>query len=455
MFSTEGSILTNEGINLINRSLAETKSITFTTVKIGVGDINNIDEARGLTSLKEEFKNIGLTSINRNNSGLIRVRSSFTNEFFQNGEIIKELGVFGNIEGEKEVLIAYVNDGIGELIPPGNTGNIVERVRDIYMGISESIDVLATIDKSIVYATIYDLEEELRKKSDLEHGHDLVSITQNGFMNSSNYVKLSKIEEYANKYELPISSSTVLGGVKVGNNLTIKDGILSGNSDYSHPNTPAMRHVTDIEKASWNGKEDNFIKNDAHNKSFGTSKGEVLEGKHINENLGSDYGGLIGSPGIKIMGKTYYCGANKSIFLCKVEKDIDYIDLRYFTDFSHKGLLGKLENLFTVCTKLNTSPISAMNTIPILTNVNISKYRTIIFVVDWYTTFGGEINRTLEYTFPTAYLINFGARLSILYGAEGQNFEAINITVENGFLKVAGFHTFGNTTNSIKAIYGI
>ena len=143
-----------------------------------------------------------------------------------------------------------------------------------------------------------------------------------------------------------ISSKTTLGGIKVGNNLTItQDGTLNGNPKYEHPSSPEMRHVTDIEKASWNGKEDSFAKNSAHNKPFGLDEEEVLEGKHLNENLGSEYAGLISTPGVKFVGKTYYCGANKSIFLCKEEKDIDYIDLRYFTDFSHKGLLGKLENL--------------------------------------------------------------------------------------------------------------
>ena len=104
---------------------------------------------------------------------------------------------------------------------------------------------------------------------------------------------------------------------------------------------------------------------------------------------------------------------------------------------------------------MNISPIPATSTVPILTSVNISKYRTIVFVVDWYTTSGDEVNRTLEYTFPTAYLINFGARLSILYGNDGQSFEAINITVENGNLKVTGYHTNGNISNSIIGIYGI
>ena len=50
--------------------------------------------------------------------------------------------------------------------------------------------------------------------------------------------KLAGIAAHANAYSLPIASATVLGGIKVGNNLTIsKDGVLSGVADTHYANT--------------------------------------------------------------------------------------------------------------------------------------------------------------------------------------------------------------------------
>lgn len=50
--------------------------------------------------------------------------------------------------------------------------------------------------------------------------------------------KLAGIAAHANAYSLPIASATVLGGIKIGNNLTISnDGVLSGTPDSHYANT--------------------------------------------------------------------------------------------------------------------------------------------------------------------------------------------------------------------------
>lgn len=46
--------------------------------------------------------------------------------------------------------------------------------------------------------------------------------------------KLDTVEQGANKYVLPTASSSTLGGIKVGNNLTISDGVLSGTPDTKY-----------------------------------------------------------------------------------------------------------------------------------------------------------------------------------------------------------------------------
>lgn len=48
-----------------------------------------------------------------------------------------------------------------------------------------------------------------------------------GFMSASDKTKLNGIEEGANAYTLPAATSSDLGGVKVGNNITISSGTIS------------------------------------------------------------------------------------------------------------------------------------------------------------------------------------------------------------------------------------
>lgn len=53
--------------------------------------------------------------------------------------------------------------------------------------------------------------------------------------------KLDTVEQGANKYVLPTASSSTLGGIKVGNNLTISNGVLSGTPDTTYENATGTK----------------------------------------------------------------------------------------------------------------------------------------------------------------------------------------------------------------------
>lgn len=164
MLATGGVILTTAGSLLISRSLELVKPIEFTHMKIGTGDISSIAQARKLNDLVASYKNINMSTLVRSGD-LVRVRGSFTNDEITETVRIKEVGVFATIGTEQPILFGYVNDGEGELIPPGTSG-IIARTRDLYIGVTGEAEVAITINKSLVYATIEDLEEGLNRKED-------------------------------------------------------------------------------------------------------------------------------------------------------------------------------------------------------------------------------------------------------------------------------------------------
>ena len=53
--------------------------------------------------------------------------------------------------------------------------------------------------------------------------------------------KLDTVEQGAKKYVLPTASSSTLGGIKVGNNLTISNGVLSGTPDTTYENATGTK----------------------------------------------------------------------------------------------------------------------------------------------------------------------------------------------------------------------
>lgn len=55
-----------------------------------------------------------------------------------------------------------------------------------------------------------------------------------GLMSAADKTKLDGIASGANAYSLPTASASVLGGVKVGSNLSISNGVLSGTADTTY-----------------------------------------------------------------------------------------------------------------------------------------------------------------------------------------------------------------------------
>lgn len=303
MLATGGVILTSAGALMISRSLELVKPIEFTHMKIGTGDISSLDNARALTDLVASYMTINMSSIVRNEN-TIRIRGSFTNESFSNEVTIKEIGVFAKIGAEQSVLFGYVNDGQGEVIPPGNSGNVISRTRDLYIGVTSEAEAVITIDKSLVYPTIEDLEEGLNQK-------------ENKFIKNSGFNK-NKSDETNLK-----DSETLATSMAVAK--TMEKAVEAYNSA--------------------GGKEPAFNKSTAFNKNFGLGQNEVLEGSKLAEILGIEYGGVLNNTNLKVAGKGYYDTANKKIYKCTTNTSINYADAGYFIEVSNNDLLGKLQNL--------------------------------------------------------------------------------------------------------------
>lgn len=65
----------------------------------------------------------------------------------------------------------------------------------------------------------------------ISHGHGGATQSAAGFMSAVDKKKLDGIAEGANKYSLPTATSSVLGGVKTGANITNNSGVLSVTAD--------------------------------------------------------------------------------------------------------------------------------------------------------------------------------------------------------------------------------
>lgn len=118
-------------------------------------------------------------------------------------------------------------DGGGYILPTAS--------KDVLGGVKVGSNL--TISEGVLSADGLVSEEQYTKdietvytEIDKKANNVLASKTNDGLMSSVDKDKLDGIEDNANNYELPIATDLVLGGVKVGENLAITNGVLSG--DY-------------------------------------------------------------------------------------------------------------------------------------------------------------------------------------------------------------------------------
>lgn len=103
------------------------------------------------------------------------------------------------------------------------------------------------------------------------HGHGGATQSAAGFMSAADKKKLDGIDEGANKYTLPTATSSVLGGVKTGANITNSSGTIS----LTKTNVITALEYTPPTSNTWRGVQNNLTST-ATDQSLAAFQGKVL-----------------------------------------------------------------------------------------------------------------------------------------------------------------------------------
>lgn len=114
-----------------------------------------------------------------------------------------------------------------------------------------------------------------------------------GLMSAADKTKLDGVATGANNYSLPTASSSTLGGIKVGTNLSISSGVLSAkDTTYSDVTTSTHGLMTATDKTKLDGIATGANKTTINNTLTSTSTSEALsanQGKVLNDKIGGLY----------------------------------------------------------------------------------------------------------------------------------------------------------------------
>lgn len=257
--------ITNNGLDMIALSQSGAKLI-FTKIKLGDGQIGDNDVMK-LTDIINERMTSQISSIEAKGEGQVAIKFTVDNSELTSGFFVREIGIFAKInEGGEEKLYAYTNAGNYTNYLADNKTPIDAIITKIDLAIGNATDINFTVDKSIIYVSLEDLETNLQKHNsnidshteaftkhnDDENAHDnLIKRLFGSAEATLDSIKL-KIKEWAKEVCLPLSGGTMKGNINAsGYNITATKfiGNLQGKAD-SAANADLAAKATTAENAN-------------------------------------------------------------------------------------------------------------------------------------------------------------------------------------------------------------
>ena len=227
-------VITNAGKAALAQSISEEKVLDLDEVKLGTGvyteaEMYNATAVSGYCGTGELGTKRGIES------GVQVIANIYA---LPTAQTVKQLGIYGTIDNVSVLIALYQNES-GVEVPS------ISQFRDFAYALSavwdidntENLTITVSESACVPYPVCNVFREEiaidLDKKVDKIPGKGLSTED----FTTAEKTKLSGIETNANRYVLPTASENVLGGVKVGANLSISNGVLSANTSIASQST--------------------------------------------------------------------------------------------------------------------------------------------------------------------------------------------------------------------------
>ena len=145
--------------------------LTITCGKLGAGVLTDSDDILKFTDLKAPKMTIPITKVDDSNPEKIVLTLDASNESLEQGFVSREIGIFAKLDDGVETLYAYSNAGNNyDYIPSKDTPTDENRLV-VSLIVSSSANIAVTVDKSIVYAHMSDVEEMIATHDAADTAH--------------------------------------------------------------------------------------------------------------------------------------------------------------------------------------------------------------------------------------------------------------------------------------------
>ena len=140
------TFITNKGVALIAKSIANSAAIAFVSAEIGTGAL--VGDAKGYTGLKTKYADAMLSKTTYEGNATLKFSAQYTASGLLEPVLITEIGVFATDPDDGKILFAYTNlgDNPDRLFPSSDASFF--KFYDVTLVFTTSNGVTVTINPS-------------------------------------------------------------------------------------------------------------------------------------------------------------------------------------------------------------------------------------------------------------------------------------------------------------------
>ena len=162
MSNWTGFVLTENGQRMLAKAEAG-KTLTFTKIKLGDGQVASGQDLTKLTALAHAVQDVGISSITPKDDGTVVISGIISNATLDKGYYIREFGLMANDPDVGEILYAVMMDTAPDFLPPKTSPSVISEQYNIIMGVGNASSVNVIVDPAGL-ATMALLEQKFSEE---------------------------------------------------------------------------------------------------------------------------------------------------------------------------------------------------------------------------------------------------------------------------------------------------
>lgn len=154
------AVLTQKAIELLTKTVAGNK-LEFTRMAVGDGQYKEDVDLKNIRYLNNERQSTPITSVTATSDKVARVRGVVTNESLKQSYYLKEVGLFAKDPDKGEILYAYAQAEIADLMPAHADRLPCSKTIDILTVVNDTENIIVNYNPADIVSRA-DLEEMLK-----------------------------------------------------------------------------------------------------------------------------------------------------------------------------------------------------------------------------------------------------------------------------------------------------